>query len=117
MVRVHPGSIHFGFRILDFGFDDGLASGGICESTAAYSNPKSEIRNPKCPSSSQSSPECSPPCQGGDRGFKSRQTRLNGTVRKLEKRRSSNLREFAGSTPALATEKMRRLGIGVPKWL
>ena len=26
--------------------------------------------------SSQSSPECSPPCQGGDRGFKSRRGRL-----------------------------------------
>ncbi len=61
--------------------------------------------------------ESSSPCHGEGRGFESRQARLNGTVRKLAKRRSSNLRDFAGSTPALATGNSRRLGIGVPKWL
>jgi hypothetical protein len=53
--------------------------------------------------SSRSSPECSPPCQGGDQGFKSPRgrflTTLNDAVRNLEKRRSSNLRDFVGSTP------------------
>ncbi len=56
--------------------------------------------------SSWSSLECSPPCQGGDRGFKSRRGRLSGyvTVRKPEKRPSSNLGElFVGSTPTRAT--------------
>ena len=43
----------------------------------------------------RSSQECSPPCQGGGRGFKSHQGRLKiyGMVRKLEKRRSSDLRD------------------------
>ena len=61
--------------------------------------------------------ESSSPCHGEDRGFKSRQTRWSGTVRKLEKRRSSNLRDFAGSTPAHATGNTRRLSMGVLKWL
>src|SRR5260370_1036661 len=56
--------------------------------------------------------ESSSPCHGEDRGFKSRQTRWNGTVRKLEKRRSSNLRDFAGSTPALATSARSSIGSG-----
>ena len=45
--------------------------------------------------SSWSSLECSPPCQGGGRRFKSDRGRLqqHGTVRKPEKRRSSNLRD------------------------
>src|SRR5262245_14943815 len=46
--------------------------------------------------SSQSSQECSPPCHGGDRRFKSDRGRLlktsDSAVRKLAKRRSSNLR-------------------------
>jgi hypothetical protein len=45
----------------------------------------------------QSSPECSPPCQGGDRGFKSHRGRLMdriGTVRKPAKRVSSNLADL-----------------------
>jgi len=42
--------------------------------------------------SSQSSPECSPPCHGGDRRFKSDRGRFDSAVRKLAKRRSSNLR-------------------------
>ena len=82
--------------------------------------------------SSQSSPECSPPCHGGDRRFKSDRGRLDSAVRKLAKRRSSNLRglwvrfppvlhasvghwqapvavthplsSFAGSTPARRTK-------------
>ena len=37
--------------------------------------------------------ECSPACHAGDRGFKSHRGRLLGTVRKLVKRRSSNLRD------------------------
>ena len=40
-----------------------------------------------------SSPECSPPCHGGDRGFKSRRGRSCSTIRKPAKRRSSNLRD------------------------
>lgn len=56
--------------------------------------------------SSRSSPECSPPCQGGDRGFESRRGRFrNGTVCNSAKQRSSNLRDSAGSTPACATGK------------
>ena len=39
-----------------------------------------------------SSPECSPPCHGGDRRFKSDRGRFCSAVRKLAKRRSSNLR-------------------------
>jgi hypothetical protein len=42
--------------------------------------------------SSQSSLECSPPCHGGDRRFKSDRGRLNGAVCNLAKQRSSNLR-------------------------
>jgi hypothetical protein len=38
-------------------------------------NPKSRIEN--APSSSWSSLECSPPCQGGDRGFKSHRGRFD----------------------------------------
>src|SRR5262245_2272574 len=38
-----------------------------------------------------SSPECSPPCHGGGRGFKSHRGRSIGTVRKPAKRPSSNL--------------------------
>ena len=52
------------------------------------------VRVPPEPSitPSWSSLECSPPCQGGDRGFKSRRGRWmrGGTVRKPAKRRSSN---------------------------
>ena len=48
--------------------------------------------------------ESSSPCHGEDRGFKSRQTRWNGTVRKLEKRRSSNLRDSVSSTLTRATD-------------
>jgi hypothetical protein len=33
----------------------------------------------------------------------------NGAVRKLEKRRSSNLREFVGSTPTRATKQSMRV--------
>jgi hypothetical protein len=66
--------------------------------------------------SSQSSQECSPPCHGGDRRFKSDRGRFHSAVRKLAKRRSSNLRTPVGSTPTRATD-MRRLGIGKPKWL
>src|SRR5262249_26129000 len=43
---------------------------------------------------SRSSPECSPPCQGGDRGFKAHRGRCfpsAGTVRKPTKRPSSSL--------------------------
>ena len=88
--------------------------------------------------SSQSSQECSPPCHGGDRRFKSDRGRFCSAVRKLAKRRSSNLRElwvrlppvllqdasvghwqasvavthppagFAGSTPARRTENTAR---------
>jgi hypothetical protein len=66
--------------------------------------------------SSQSSPECSPPCHGGDRRFKSDRGRLDSAVRKLAKRRSSNLRACGfDSHPCYLT--MRRLGIGKPKWL
>lgn len=45
--------------------------------------------------SSQSSQECSPPCHGGDRGFKSHRGRFQqvGAVRNPAKRRSSNLRD------------------------
>ena len=42
---------------------------------------------------SWSSLECSPPCQGGGRRFKSDRGCLLGTVRKPVKRRSSNLRD------------------------
>jgi hypothetical protein len=50
------------------------------------------VRLPPEPSitPSWSSPECSPPCHGGDRGFKSRRGRWNGTVRKPAKRPGSN---------------------------
>ncbi len=64
--------------------------------------------------SSWSSPECSPPCQGGDRGFKSHRGRCAtdtrcGTVRKLAKRRSSNLRELWVRLPTRATEIVNRV--------
>ncbi len=44
--------------------------------------------------SSRSSPECSPPCQGGDQAFKSPRGRISkhAAVRNPAKRRSSNLR-------------------------
>ena len=42
--------------------------------------------------SSRSSLECSPPCHGGDRRFKSDRGRFDSAVRKQAKRRSSNLR-------------------------
>ena len=57
--------------------------------------------------SSWSSLECSPACHAGDRGFKSHRGRFDSTVRKLEKRRSSNLRDFVGSTPTRATQSGR----------
>ena len=53
-----------------------------------------------------SSPEYSPPCHGGDRGFKSRRGRWHSTVRKPAKRRSSNLRDFVGSTPTRVTVRV-----------
>ena len=58
--------------------------------------------------SSWSSPECSPACHAGDRGFKSHRGRFlrkasPGAVRNSAKRRSSNLRHSAGSIPACAT--------------
>ena len=53
-----------------------------------------------------SSPEYSPPCHGGDHGFKSRRGRWHSTVRKPAKRRSSNLRDFVGSTPTRATVRV-----------
>ncbi len=92
--------------------------------------------------SSQSSQECSPPCHGGDRRFKSDRGRFCSAVRKLAKRRSSNLRGLwvrlppvllpdasvghwhasvavthplsssAGSTPARRTFKMARCDAG-----
>lgn len=95
---------------------------------------KSHLSYWKQKMSSQSSQECSPPCHGGDRRFKSDRGRFCSAVRKLAKRRSSNLRglwvrlppvllqdasvghwqasvavthplsSFAGSTPARRTE-------------
>ena len=53
--------------------------------------------------SSWSSLECSPACHAGDRGFKSHRGRFHSTVRKLEKRRSSNLRDFVSSNLTRAT--------------
>lgn len=62
--------------------------------------------------SSWSSLECSPPCQGGGRGFKSHRGRLHGAVRKLAKRRSSNLREclWVRLPPVLLDEKHASAG-------
>ncbi len=64
--------------------------------------------------SSWSSQECSPPCHGGGRGFKSRWGRclvlLDGAVRNLGKRRSSELRDSVGSTPTRAIEREARDG-------
>ena len=55
---------------------------------------ESHLSHSKHNTSSWSSPECSPACHAGDRGFKSdRGCFQNGTVRKPAKRRSSNLRE------------------------
>ena len=61
--------------------------------------------------SSWSSPECSPACHAGDRGFKSHRGRFDlitsfGAVRNSAKRRSSNLRDSAGSIPACATHRV-----------
>ena len=66
--------------------------------------------------SSQSSLECSPPCHGGDRRFKSDRGRFDSEVRKLAKRRSSNLRGLWVRLPPVLLN-MRRLGIGKPKSL
>src|SRR5262245_9017566 len=93
--------------------------------------------------SSQSSPECSPPCQGGDRGFKSRRGRLGirnaecgmrneegcGTVRQPAERLVSKTgvcgfnslpcysAAWAIPDSELHILNTRRLSIGVLKWL
>jgi hypothetical protein len=54
--------------------------------------------------SSWSSLECSPACHAGDRGFKSHRGRSIARYANLAKRRSSNLRDFVGSTPTRATD-------------
>jgi hypothetical protein len=60
-------------------------------------------------SSSWSSLECSPPCHGGDRGFKSRRGRLeHGAVRKPAKRPSSNLGDLRVRLPPAPLK--RRVG-------
>ena len=60
-----------------------------------------------------SSPEYSPPCHGGDHGFKSRRGRWHSTVRKPAKRRIDqrcasvpDLRDYVGSTPTRATSRV-----------
>jgi hypothetical protein len=79
----------------------------------AGSTPALGTFNGRNDSSSQSSPECSPPCQGGDRGFKSHRRRLSaGMVRKSATRRSSNLRESVGSNPTHATKKTQNASAG-----
>ena len=66
-------------------------------------------RKSKMDTSSQSSQECSPPCQGGDREFKSHRGRLHRTVRKPAKRRSLNLRDCLWvRLPPVLLDKGRR---------
>ena len=85
MVRLHPGLIDFA-QIRQLAERLGLNPSVCRTSTPALGT--SGIHT-----SSQSSPECSPPCHGGDRGFKSHRGRLQqlGTVRQPAERPSSNL--------------------------
>ncbi len=103
MVRVHPGSLiqtpryanqeeRLDLRSSDYGFDSllgHLEKARLGRQSADHVGLEPEmlwVRIPPEPlidTSLQSSPECSPPCHGGDRGFKSHQGRLQpGTVRK-----------------------------------
>src|SRR5438270_13599269 len=62
---------------------------------------------------SWSSQECSPLCQGGGRGFKSRWGGCDGTVRKPAKRPSSNLGErlWVRFPPVLSYDQSLRSGL------
>jgi len=74
------------------------------EQTATQAiTPHSELRIPHSMTSSWSSLECSPPCQGGDHGFKSRRGRLTARYANWQ---SGEPQTFvtAGSTPACATQ-------------
>jgi hypothetical protein len=64
---------------------------------------------------SWSSPECSPLCQGGGRGFKSHRGRWSGTVREPAERPSSNLGElWVRLPPVLLDEWPVRLLVRSP---
>src|SRR5438094_1618094 len=67
--------------------------------------------------SSWSSLECSPPCQGGDHGFKSHRGRLLARYANRESGQAQTLVMVCGFDSHPCYWNMRRLGIGEPKWL
>ena len=69
---------------------------------SAFSFPLSALSR-----SSRSSRECSPPCHGGDRGFKSHRGRLLIDMARYANRQSGRVQTsvIAGSTPACATQR------------
>ena len=120
MVRVHPGS----FQLLIYECRFRIGSNRKSNRKSAISNQQSQItwlgrqladhlglepgmlwvRIPLelfINTSSRSSPECSPPCQGGDQGFKSPRGRISTTRRGTQSGKAAKLKPSwsVGSTP------------------